>query len=821
MSSPVNAGAQLHGISLQHNFQQSPVGSLGGRSVQQAPAQAPRSLGTVLSDIGRGIQSLASRVLNAVTPHGVRTEAKFRAGLEATSAHMGQLLGAISHASTHQADGAAAQKLLGGLRDVAAPVTSRGASLDTVVRERTTAALRQMTPDQREALHKGLAMAENSALKGDPVLAAMRSAMEQHAIDQGMDRLQGDLDLAIAMTAKEAQDTGITGRAFQQVYDTAREVLRDQGFGHLPDKEFKEMQRALVLQAVEARVGDGDPAEVVPMAQVINLLPSKELHALMHITAQIGPEDPTAARFVVSGAIGVRAEKLEKAVADGTAALLARRLPAEDDPAGMLHAPQAVARDIAATGSALAELRAHCDIHGMHFPAALEAPVAQLQGHLQAYLNPLNLSQLPELSAGQLHSLGQGLQGLGVQTGQPEIAADAARRRSEAMDAGAQAMQPALQALAQGDTAGLLRGLGSAQPPANAALDTHIRLGMKVEGADEVMAFREQLVGQAIQHLDTPALQALSARLGSPAAEALSDELSSAAMPLLGGSHAMEAYDSGLGRQMFDRATDLGMLKHCVDQRLGALGAAVPAPAWDGALPAADVVRDVFSAVRVGDSAVVVRAGTGGPAVQGAVQDNLDAMLAAPGKDREHDVGGVSEGFVKDLTRATYTVADADGVVRPMIDKDNPDKAGSVRSAAAQLRELAGGNEALALKVSRLANQNVLAGVQQVLMSQQSPLRLPDGTPGRLMGPERIEYALSSDGDGGIVLQVNYAVEGADVFLPAPRNAHEGVGIPVELDAARSGGQFHFALHVGADLAVSVQEPVRFTYDTAAAGAAV
>lgn len=819
MSHVIQPGASMHGIALRHDFQQSPLGSLAGRNVQQGQAQPPRSLGRVFSDVGRGIQSLATRVLNAVTPHGVRAESKFRAGLKETGAQVGELLGALSHGNGHQADGAAAQGVLRGLRDAARPLTSRGLSYEQAIEQRAAVHLARMTPAQRQALHTGLAMAQGSALKDDPALAAVRRAMEQRAVEQGVPALQAGLDLAIAMVAKETQDKGITGRAFDELYHTARNVLAAQGFGGLPAGELKHLQRALVLQALEQRLDTDDMPSFMAAATLINHLPSRELHALMHEERTLGGADLFNAPTAVLGAIGRRADLLEQQLGGGLAALLARRTPAEDDPGGILHAPQRFARDVEGAGQALADLRQHCELHDMHFPPALAADHARALTHLEAYLgNPTHLLQLPELSASQLHGMQRGLQQLGVQAGQADMTLDAARRREAAIGAHDQALAPGLQALAQGQLPAALDALAAAQSRADAALAVHMALGMKVEGADEIMDLRDRLVGHSLAKLDDGTLQALSARLHSPQADALMDTLGETGSALVSGGAATQDVDDGAGRALYNRATDLQLLRLLVDRQLEQRALPAPPPAWAGPLDAAQLVRTHFGVAAGADGSVRVLAGQAGPQMQEAVQDNIADMVARPDSLPRHaQFTQVSQAFMADLPRASYAITDAGGS-RALFDPQAGDRAGATRSAIDQLHQLAGGNDELVLLASRLAHQGSLAGLQAALLTPQGLLRLEDGTPGRLMGTEHVDYRFASDGDGGLLLQVDYAVSDATHFLPAPRNASEGIGSPVELDAQRSSSQFNFTLHIGADLSVRVSEPVQFRFDAVRAG---
>lgn len=277
----------------------------------------------------------------------------------------------------------------------------------------------------------------------------------------------------------------------------------------------------------------------------------------------------------------------------------------------------------------------------------------------------------------------------------------------------------------------------------------------------------------------------------------------------------MEGYDPRLGRQLFDRITDIYMLREATGTALERRGTPASEPGWPGDAP--DITALMLQQYGIAPSSngnVTVRFGYGGPAVQATLSSNIDDMLRTPEKDPPHAAHPlVSEGFIKDLTRATYTVITPDSVQHKLLDPTAGGQGAQVGNAITQLQALTGDNHALLLLATRLANQNVQAGVQQALMSQQSPIRLDDGTPGRLLGEEHNHYTFASDGEGGLILSVDYRLTDANFFLPAPRSANDGVGTPVTLNAGQSQAQVKFAVHIGADLAVRVHEPMQYTYD--------
>ena len=166
------AGARFQpSVQLKQDFGHSPVGSLGGRSVQQVGAGGPRAQGQAPVQGGgflAKVKSLGERVLNAITPHGVRAESKFRLGLENTSKQVGDLLGALSKSGGHKVDGAGAQKLIEGLRGTMQPMLSRGANYDEVFSARVEVNVKNMSQSQLLELRDGIGLSKDSALKSDP-----------------------------------------------------------------------------------------------------------------------------------------------------------------------------------------------------------------------------------------------------------------------------------------------------------------------------------------------------------------------------------------------------------------------------------------------------------------------------------------------------------------------------------------------------------------------------------------------------------------------------------------------------------------------------
>ncbi len=166
------APIQVAGVPLNTSFGDQPLGRLGERSVQQLPAEAPRStsasIAANLSAFARGVERLGTRLLNALTPASVRADSKVRSGLEATSGQVGELLGSLTQSRSHRVDGNAALRLLSALPETAQPITSRGPAFTQVLNERVELHLKNLTTEQLREVRDGVALALRNSPNGEP-----------------------------------------------------------------------------------------------------------------------------------------------------------------------------------------------------------------------------------------------------------------------------------------------------------------------------------------------------------------------------------------------------------------------------------------------------------------------------------------------------------------------------------------------------------------------------------------------------------------------------------------------------------------------------
>jgi hypothetical protein len=111
------------------------------------------------------------------------------------------------------------------------------------------------------------------------------------------------------------------------------------------------------------------------------------------------------------------------------------------------------------------------------------------------------------------------------------------------------------------------------------------------------------------------------------------------------------------------------------------------------------------------------------------------------------------------------------------------------------------------MNVSKFMNQNVLAGIEHAMLTEESPLRLPDGSPGRLVGQSHVSFHVDSDGDGGLLLRCDYAIRDCTHFMKLPG------GELVALQPGTSQAHFTFEVSIRPDGSASLSDPVKLRYD--------
>lgn len=802
-------GPQLQGMRLDTDFGHSPLGRLGGRSVQQVQAQGPRAQGAGEGFLA-GVKRLASRLLDAVTPHGVRAESKFRAGLEATSARVGDLLGALTHG-----DAQGVRNAVNALPRDAQPVTSRGVAFDRLLDQRIAVNLKNMSTEQLVQLKAGTANAGADPVTATTV-ALVASKVQQELMERLIAKATQDLKPVLERSFSELpRGRDAVDYQYRSCYGLADALLKEHG-----QQETSAMQRAVIKQVIE-RLLDNDELDLQQTGELFNALPTRELHDLLHSSATLGNEVPFTTERMLTGAIGVRAQKLEADFQLAANRLLAHGQPAVDDPGGPLHAPQAFAREVVQAAQLLAELRQHADVHGLHVPEAVDNRYAHLLAHLEDLLQPDNL-MLGELNHSQLSAFKKAMDTLGVEASATEINTEIQQRKTAVLDAYSQAIAQVATAAGQGDLGAMLIALDSAQKRADEALQTHQRLGEKIDDTDKIMQFRETILARAVSGMSVEQLGGLFHALNTPEGKALGAAAAEAGMSLLPGMESSRGRDPELGKRMFNAYTDLQLLDMVVRDQLQQQGVNLPPQPDEHDYGMEDLgprgrqaLLDAFG-VEVSESGKInVKAGVAGPTVQSIFERNLQGMeqTAAVPYQYEGTDTGVFDACWRDLPRAHYSLGQTGGGSTTVTQKgtmaphQSQDWTGQMFAAVDTLRQAFGNDEGALLRVSKFAHQGVLAGLQEALMTKDSPIRLPDGTAGRPMGTENNHFKITPDGEGGALLRVDYSLTNVTML-------HDPVSDRIHhLDPQTSRAHFSFELAIAPDGSVRVSDPLQFAYE--------
>lgn len=839
---PISAApnaSQLHNVRLNQNFGDSPIGRLGNSRVQSGPAGAPRTGATAHAGAASPGLSLGARALNAVTPQGVRAESKVRGGLMATSALVGDLLGALSKSSSHSVDGLSAKQLLDSLPQTAAPLTRRGADLDAVFGQRTSVHVKNMSTAQLLELRDGVALAQSSALNSSHGLAlttvknAVVEELTQRLLDTATQKMAPILAKLVAELPREAANPGAVAFAFNELDGAAFTALTGHGQSTLPANGADIARRKLLLinETLNTAIDNG----VIGLGEVQAILvklPSQVLQDHFTVQGKIGEDYPFVMNKALGYAIPFRADETENAFTQAANALLARTLPVADDPNGSLQNPQSFAKDVIAAATNLAKQREHGDICDLEFPEAMSEKSAQLLPHLERLCSPGNLL-VGALSHDQLSAFSKALTSLGVESGSGHVAAELSRRKDEESASFGTALLATCTAAQSGNPQALLHSLKAFSVASSNSVQAFQRLGEPINDADKVMQFRADQSTKALATLTPGQLGSLLTTLRSP--KLLDLQASLAEM----GQTLVQDDNMAAGKPLYDASLDLKSMGFLAGNAL-----AMTSPVGDLLVSGGLSQPRMPDAARYGTATLDqechaailaefgVQAGTGGtvnvkagvasPGFQQTFEANLRGMEASPSPLHTLPGGaqtGVRQQLWLDLPRADYAIKQADGATSALIGLDRKalgelpviEREPWLMGAIGKLRDLTGSNPALLLLVSNFACQTSMVGMVQGLGSADSPVRMPDGTAGIPMnGTESTAFLFESDGDDGVLVRIDYSIAGASHFMGTD-------GSSAALDPAASHFNASVELRFDSQLQVSVSDPVSFNYNLQAA----
>jgi hypothetical protein len=120
-----------------------------------------------------------------------------------------------------------------------------------------------------------------------------------------------------------------------------------------------------------------------------------------------------------------------------------------------------------------------------------------------------------------------------------------------------------------------------------------------------------------------------------------------------------------------------------------------------------------------------------------------------------------------------------------------------------KLFELADGNAQLLMATSTAVSQKGLNAMTGVLMSQNSPIRLPDGKQGSVSGICSETHTIAKDSmRGGLTIKTVYTIESANIFISID-------GETVKLEPEQSRASFEYSLHIDPKGGITMPQSIK------------
>lgn len=800
-----NVGAGNTNPLLNRDFGHAPIGNLNGRRVQQVAPEQPRS--GLIESIRTGFTNLTARIASAFSSESARTDREIRRGVESSSHHVANMLAALS-AGPNGPDGMALEDMLDELPNVTAPVTRHGIAMDDVVTQRVAIHIANMSPAQRADLVEGMAIMEQGSPQAREFAATVRGVLNQYIVDAAPSQVLGALDhamgradqiweieraMAAHLQAVEADDQDAIQQLSAQIADqqarsydllapakaAVHQVLSEYGMDRLPPEQHEQLAMAIIRHSMNQMVADGTPN--VSLSQMLVLLPNQDVAQLFSIeqsdVLDVAPSE-LALQSSVLGAVSMRADRMATALHHHAAQLDALEQNAE-------------VRD------------AYLD--------KLGNTETLLRG-FERFHQRLNMNVDPDV-APVLAALNQRIE----------------TARNELINSATAAMDAPLQALQAGDLGDALVLLGQAHETGDTLVTQLGHLGAGLEGADDLMAFREARIQTLLQPLSNQELQALSRQLESPAAQSLSHVLAEAGSNLIANGPDNQHEKTGL--ILLNRATDLELIRITTAGALAARNLPAPEQAQIPDLPDPATLLTIRQALGVQLSVDNGQIRVDGLPVQQELQNEINAGILKLIDDIKQRLDNGSDNvvpinlqnahgaqqvyvastFMADLGRATYIVIDRDNGRGLTVSRSTEnDDAQKLQAAQTIFENVANRNPAMLRLLSHLAHQGTLAVLPEILAMHRpdlSPIRTPDGAAGMIPGGHsNTRYYLSPDADGGITLHCEVDQFKPNVMVRLAPNPGEDDAVDGDLpgqyllDEQNSHQRYSYTIHIDADL---------------------
>ena len=806
---------------LSADFGHLPLGQLAGRSVTVGVPAEIRAGAHEQAGLVAQAPSLGSRILNALTPSSVRADSKVRQHLHDYSVQLSQTLGTLACADASDAQGR--QKIgsaLSALAKAAQPLATQGIAHSSAFQAQVDLRLGNMSQSELTLLRTGLADASLAGIDPTSQEGGILTALMSNASAAQTGRFEAiNAQLAGAVKKdlsplveqlKQFASTGAVGEKFTERYNALSSAVEQlaQDFGPPPGNRqgFKDFQASLLKEALQTGVGD-TPQD---MGLLMNLWPADSLEQLVDAQPAFSSDEAIfSIERLITGQIGVRAERFETAVLDFGRALLSHDpAGAAQDAGGPLHDPQGLAKEITGFQQNLAALVEHNQKFDLKMDSRIDERLAAVAYHLEELLRPSNLN-LGELSNRQLVLLRASLQLLGIERANGALTTEADSRCEAAKAAYGQTFASVIAAVQTGDMSATLTVLRTLTERGEAALLAFRTAGEEFDAPNQLTSLRANLLNSTLANLNLDTASHTYDVLAGDGFRVLIDGMLDVAKA------ALRANDAQ-GSLFFNASRDLQLLRNSLRLDLASRGVKLPDLTGTTAHGAGSLSKPHQALLqtqygfKVDPGGIRYVAGLAPPAVQDSVAQNV--AIGATLKPQGYEDTGVTGDFYRDLGRADFTLRQADNVVVSLVNRegfnglDVQTKQSRRQSAVDQLAKFLGDDPALLLFVTNNIHQGLIFGLQSVMFSQQSPIQLEDGKRGQLSGEESIAYAFSRNDGGDVQVQVSYSVKNPMVFLDPATNA----AIPI--DPVTSQAAFTFAVTITPDRTIAMSEPVHFEY---------
>lgn len=813
---------QFNATPLNTGFGDHALGKLGKRRVEQAQPQAPRSFGASLQKFAHKVSNLASRVLNAITPSGVRTEDKFRRGLAATSKQVGNLLGALSQANDHPVDQAKVRSVLAKLPEVMGPVLRRGGEYTEVFSHRLAVNLENMTPAELAGLRDGVAQAQLSELAGDEGIKSHLDLIQQAVTQEIQSRVLERTKTAFAPVLEELRQLVVTEgvtrdpveEEFAKMKSFAEDALRQYG-------ENTDLALALVTETVSELVNTPEHGPV-PLAQF--------KHALTHLSSETllelrqAPDTWTGAstfevRHTIGRVVESRQIDAEQGFIDGATRILGRESVTTAELGELIQ-------DLDATTRNLGVLKSHGEIHDLVEDGQVETQRQDLKPHLEKLLTE-GAHDLSGLTNRELHQLKSSLKALGVTGPEKALTAEIRKREVQLEKQYTAALLLVTKVVNSGDYAGVIAALTDFATMEDEVRTGWMQLGRKLDDPDAIYRWRAEAGAAALAGASDEELAEIFKAFQAKSMQSFGECLVDAGSRFAGYDEADLRHDA-LSKELTNLGTNLARIKEKVEIEVERRG--LPDLQKTDEIP---LQRDLPGAARLaikGMLGVEMGLEKGVRLVKGSVPDGalerLHTSLSEPRSGTEVEKGrlfsgeelGISTIFKRDLERGAFKIKTAEGVESvykfPVIPKDAPEsevtrlKDEAMKEALTRLSEFFGNDDEMLWAVSQYVHQGTVACFQLAMGSPVDGfIRLEDGTPVMLSGEEHKSFTFEKKPEGGFRAVYHQSIDEATHYY-----ALDG-SMPKELEQDQSSFSLGFAMDIAPDKSVSLVSRPEFEYN--------